>query len=107
MPASFSPAPNSMASLSIEEGGVASCMGVMGTRPSPVNLDTATPTVPVIPPMGQATDKASESDMSSGARSVGGSEGEKDGEKDGKKKKSRCLSCKKKVGLTGICFSTL
>jgi len=102
MPASFSPAPNSMASLSIEEGGVASCMGVMGTRPSPVNLDTATPTVPVIPPMGQATDKASESDMSSGARSVGGSEGEKDGEKDGKKKKkSRCLSCKKKV-VTGF-----
>jgi hypothetical protein len=24
-----------------------------------------------------------------------------DGQKDGKKKKNRCLSCKKKVGLTG------
>ena len=29
-------------------------------------------------------------------------DGEKEGEKDGKKKKNRCLSCKKKVGLTGI-----
>ena len=28
-------------------------------------------------------------------------DGEKEGEKDGKKKKNRCLSCKKKVGLTG------
>ena len=34
-----------------------------------------------------------------GSQSQG--EGEKEGEKDGKKKKSRCLSCKKKVGLTG------
>eukprot|EP00092_Neocalanus_flemingeri_P107157 GFUD01137534.1.p1 GENE.GFUD01137534.1~~GFUD01137534.1.p1 ORF type:complete len:202 (+),score=59.77 GFUD01137534.1:194-799(+) len=105
MPASFSPAPNSMASLSIEEGAVASsmvAMGGMGARPTPVTLDTATPTVPVIPAMG-STEKKVESDLSSVAgSSLGGPEGEKDGEKDGKKKKSRCLSCKKKVGLTGF-----
>eukprot|EP00092_Neocalanus_flemingeri_P052848 GFUD01061939.1.p1 GENE.GFUD01061939.1~~GFUD01061939.1.p1 ORF type:complete len:202 (+),score=62.55 GFUD01061939.1:203-808(+) len=105
MPASFSPAPNSMASLSIEEGAVASsmvAMGGMGSRPTPVTLDTATPTVPVIPAMG-STEKKAESDLSSVAgSSLGGPEGEKDGEKDGKKKKSRCLSCKKKVGLTGF-----
>merc|ERR1711892_443650 len=93
MPASFSPAPNSMASLSIEEGAVASSMVAMGARP--------TPTVPVIPAMG-ATEKKAESVMSSAASSsLGGSE-EKDGEKDGKKKKNRCLSCKKKLGLTGF-----
>jgi len=101
MPASFSPAPNSMASLSIEEGAVASSMVAMGARPTPVTLDTATPTVPVIPAMG-ATEKTAESEMSSAATSsLGGSE-EKDGEKDGKKKKNRCLSCKKKLGLTGF-----
>jgi len=101
MPASFSPAPNSMASLSIEEGAVASSMVAMGARPTPVTLDTATPTVPVIPAMG-ATEKKAESEMSSAATSsLGGSE-EKDGEKDGKKKKNRCLSCKKKLGLTGF-----
>merc|ERR1719352_2016644 len=43
MPASFSPAPNSMASLSIEEGA--------GTRQSPATLDTATTTVPVVIPV--------------------------------------------------------
>jgi len=113
MPASFSPAPNSMASLSIEEGA-----NSMGARPTPANLDTATPTVPVIPVVG-ATEKVgmentnqtsdfssqkAESDLSNvaGSSSLGGSEGEKDGEKDGKKKKNRCLSCKKKVGLTGF-----
>jgi len=94
MPASFSPAPNSMASLSIEEGA--------GSRQSLSTLDTATTTVPVVIPV----EKKAESDMSAGASSVGGSqsqgEGEKEGEKDGKKKKSRCLSCKKKVGLTGF-----
>merc|ERR1719154_303754 len=100
MPASFSPAPNSMASLSIEEGAVASCMGGMGAMSSPATLDTATPTVPVIPPMGQASDKVAEAEMSSATSNARGSEGDKDGEKE--KKKNRCLSCKKKVGLTGF-----
>merc|ERR1719320_2109197 len=62
MPASFSPAPNSMASLSIEEGAA--------SRQSTSTLDTATTTVPVVMPA--------------------------------EKKKNRCLSCKKKVGLTGF-----
>merc|ERR1719477_310430 len=42
MPASFSPAPNSMASLSIEEGAA--------SRQSTSTLDTATTTVPVVMP---------------------------------------------------------
>merc|ERR1719334_1597847 len=89
MPASFSPAPpNSMASLSIEEGAA----------PSPAALDTATTTVPVI-----SADKKDDSELGAGSSSsMGGTDGEKDGEKDGKKKKNRCLSCKKKVGLTGF-----
>ena len=32
-------------------------------------------------------------------------DGEKEGEKEGKKKKNRCLSCKKKVGLTGKLYA--
>merc|ERR1711923_703565 len=80
MPASFSPAPpNSMASLSIEEGAA----------PSPAALDTATTTVPVI-----SADKKDDSELGAGSSSrMGGTDGEKDGEKDGKKKKNRCLFC--------------
>jgi len=85
MPASFSPAPNSMASLSIEEGA--------GARQSPSTLDTATTTVPVVIPV-----EKEKEDLVGASSSLG----EKDGEKDGKKKKNRCLSCKKKVGLTGF-----
>merc|ERR1719470_368125 len=81
MPASFSPAPNSMASLSIEEGA--------GARQSPSTLDTATTTVPVVIPV-----EKEKEDLVGASSSLG----EKDGEKDGKKKKNRCLSCKKKVG---------
>merc|ERR1719341_1549168 len=83
MPASFSPAPNSMASPSIEEGAA--------SRQSPSTLDTATTTVPVVIPV-------EKEDLPGASSSLG----EKDGEKDGKKKKNRCLSCKKKVGLTGF-----
>ena len=83
MPASFSPAPNSMASLSIEEGAGST-------------LDTATTTVPVVIPV-----EKEKEDLVGASSSLGGSEGEKDGEKDGKKKRNRCLSCKKKLGLTG------
>jgi hypothetical protein len=83
MPASFSPAPNSMASLSIEEGAGST-------------LDTATTTVPVVIPVEKKEDL-----VGATSSSLGGSEGEKDGEKDGKKKRNRCLSCKKKLGLTG------
>jgi len=95
MPASFSPAPNSMASLSIEEGAV--------SRPNTSTLDTATTTVPVVMPV----EKKPECDLVGGSSSsMGGAQaqadGEKEGEKDGKKKKNRCLSCKKKVGLTGF-----
>merc|ERR1719189_108685 len=87
MPASFSPAPNSMASLSIEEGASA--------RQNSSNLDTATTTVPVVMPV----EKKPECEMVGGSSSVGAqaqADGEKEGEKDGKKKKNRCLSCKKK-----------
>ena len=32
---------------------------------------------------------------------IGGADSGDNGDKEGKKKKNRCLSCKKKVGLTG------
>merc|ERR1719410_2095728 len=91
MPASFSPAPNSMASLSIEEGAV--------SRPNTSTLDTATTTVPVVMPV----EKKPECDLVGGSSSsMGGAQAQAEGEKEGKKKKNRCLSCKKKVGLTGF-----
>merc|ERR1719477_115694 len=76
MPASFSPAPNSMASLSIEEGAA--------SRQSTSTLDTATTTVPVVMP----AEKKPECDLVGGASSsMGGAQadGEKEGEKEGKK----------------------
>jgi len=84
MPASFSPAPNSMASLSIDEASAGASLGGAGS------LETGTPTVPVIPEQ-----KSEEPVVPSPAD-------DRDSEKDGKKKKNRCLSCKKKVGLTGF-----
>merc|ERR1719427_571510 len=74
MPASFSPAPNSMASLSIEEGAA--------SRQNTSTLDTATTTVPVVMP----AEKKPECDLVVGSSSsMGGAqaEGEKEGEKVG------------------------
>jgi len=114
MPASLAPTPGAMASLSIDESS--------SSNPSPqktsVSVDTALPTV--ILPSSQTDKQRSESDLEGMA--IGGSsvvvdpdssisnqspstnpddnEGHK--EASGKKKKNRCLSCKKKVGLTGF-----
>jgi len=110
MPASLAPAPGAMASLSIDES-------------SPVkssSVETASPTV--IVPSSLQTDKRTESECGAGSNVATASTPEDspstssssaaaaaaaaaespDGGKDGKKKKSRCLSCKKKVGLTGF-----
>jgi len=106
MPSSFSPAPNTMASLSIDEAAAkaGACGSSLGAA-----LDTATTTVPCIPMGGSSS-------AGEGANEGAGEEqgpaqaqashmqdtGDKDGEKEGKKKKNRCLTCKKKVGLTGF-----
>lgn len=104
MPSSLAPAPGAMASLSIDES-------------SPVkssSVETASPTV--IVPSSLQTEKRTESECaSSGATastipddappstsSPANDAETPDGNKDGKKKKNRCLSCKKKVGLTGF-----
>merc|ERR1719317_1707062 len=63
MPASFSPAPNSMASLSIEEGAA--------SRQSTSTLDTTTTTVPVVMP----AEKKPECDLVGGAQADGEKEG--------------------------------
>merc|ERR1719495_333290 len=69
MPASFSPAPNSMASLSIEEGAA--------SRQNTSTLDTATTTVPVVMP----AEKKPECDLVGGSSSsMGGAQAE--GEKE-------------------------
>merc|ERR1719233_2738251 len=73
MPASFSPAPNSMASLSIEEGAA--------SRQNTSTLDTATTTVPVVMP----AEKKPECELVGGSSGSMGSQAEKEGEKDGKK----------------------
>merc|ERR1711942_239508 len=74
MPASFSPAPNSMASLSIEEGAV--------SRPNTSTLDTATTTVPVVMPV----EKKPECDLVGGSSSsMGGAQAQADGRRRGRK----------------------
>jgi len=108
MPASLAPTPGAMASLSIDED-------ITSTSTSPAktsNVDTALPTV--ILPSSQ-TDKRNESELEGMAvASVAGDDSvvnpaspnpeDNEGHKEasGKKKKNRCLSCKKKVGLTGF-----
>lgn len=118
MPASLvpTPAPGTMASLSIDESSASSEASSPAKNSS---VDTALPTV--ILPSSQ-TDKRNESEVESmavaGASSsfVGDNDSsiaaaspsnatnpDDDGNKEGgKKKKNRCLMCKKKVGLTGF-----
>jgi len=89
MSASFSPSSpsttSSLSSLRKEE--------ILPPSPAP-SLAGAQPTVPILTPPGDR-----EEDLGA-AGSL--QDTDKDGEKDGKKKKNRCLSCKKKVGLTGF-----
>ena len=75
---------SSMASLSIEEGAAA--------------LETGLPTVPVIPSLERGEEEVGASSQAGAASE----EADREGDKEGKKKKNRCLSCKKKVGLTGF-----
>jgi len=117
MPASLAPAPGAMASLSIDE----SSSPVKSS--SSMNVETASPTV--IVPSSLQTEKRTESECASSivtgaatastsipddapppstssSHAANDAETPEDGNKDGKKKKNRCLSCKKKVGLTGF-----
>lgn len=104
MPATLAPTPGSMASLSIEEGS---------NNTTSTTLPTAV-AAPPIQPDSSAAAAASDKTMSSLETAgttvptvpcpVADSETGADdsGDKDSKKKKNRCLSCKKKVGLTGF-----
>jgi len=109
MPASLAPTAGSgaMASLSIDESGKVS----VPEPSSPIKaaevsaLLTASPTV-ILP---SQIDKSSEDPNEAGcstdasAATPSTSEGAEGEDKEGgKKKKNRCLSCKKKVGLTGF-----
>jgi len=92
MPASLAPTPGSMASLSIEEGGSSlSSLGAATGNSSSNSLQTASPTVTVLP----------DKEVEEGGPGVEQGEEREEG-RDGKKKKNRCISCKKKVGLTGF-----
>lgn len=104
LPASFSPAPNSMASLSIDEANAGGASNNYASASTSLGaaLETATPTVPCIPISSGTEKKSEDSMMGGGGMGMAGLSDDKDGEKDGKKKKNRCLSCKKKVGLTGF-----
>lgn len=125
MPASLTPAPGSMATLSIDESSSSSPMKAQQSSTSSIH-DTASPTV-ILPSQtdkrilgGQSTSGESEptpigaiaipgssaatSDLLTGSSpsTPNGSEADESGLKEGKKKKNRCMSCKKKVGLTGF-----
>lgn len=107
MPATLAPTPGAMASLSIDESSSSSSPAKTSNSSS---VDTALPTV-ILP---SQTDKRNESELEGMAvannSSVVGDEtpstnpDDNEGHKEasGKKKKNRCLSCKKKVGLTGF-----
>jgi hypothetical protein len=82
------------------------------SSPSPMatSVETATPTV-LFPSEKRTESEASGSDCAQAASFAEGDDDtpiaspsgqDSDGQKDGKKKKNRCLSCKKKVGLTGF-----
>merc|ERR1719187_1274346 len=71
MPASFSPAPNSMANLSLE---AESQLGYPGPSSGACSLDTGTPTVPCIPP---TTEPEPEAGGSSEDKEGGGQDGRK------------------------------
>jgi len=96
MPSSFSPAPNSMASLSIDEAAAkaGACGGSLGAA-----LETATTTVPCIPMASSSNSTQEQENLEQGAVQ---SRAMQEADKDGKKKKNRCIACKKKVGLTGF-----
>lgn len=110
MPATLAPTPGAMASLSIDESSSSSSPAKTSNSSS---VDTALPTV-ILP--STQTDKRNESElegMAVASSNIGDdnptdspstnpddNEGHK--EASGKKKKNRCLSCKKKVGLTGF-----
>jgi len=110
-PRSQPPAPAAqpaMASLSIGETSSTS----PSVKSSATSVETASPTV--IVPSSIQTDKRTESECSGGGAAAASTPADvegpstsndpdtPDGNKDGKKKKNRCLSCKKKVGLTGF-----
>jgi len=108
------PTPGAMASLSIDESSSSSSPAKTSNSSS---VDTALPTV--ILPSSQ-TEKRNESELegmavansvnvvgdndSSNPTSPSTNPDDNEGHKEasGKKKKNRCLSCKKKVGLTGF-----
>jgi len=106
MPASFSPAPNSMASLSIDEAAAKAGVSGSGSSLGAHSLETATTTVPCITSTdteGQGLGAQAGHTMQDQGSAVQAMQEDKDsGEKEGKKKKNRCLTCKKKVGLTGF-----
>jgi len=96
MPASLAPTPGSMASLSIEEGSSTTAGASTASFPfsgSGSSLETGSTTVPTVPEKVEELAAAAAAPQTDGETSDG---------KDGKKKKNRCLSCKKKVGLTGF-----
>lgn len=110
MPASLAPTPGSMASLSIEEGAsAAAAAGAVAASSSNAaasfgaagsSIETGTPTVPSVEAKAAAMAEEEVAAPVAMATSSPGNDGG-DG-KDGKKKKNRCLTCKKKVGLTGF-----
>lgn len=107
MPHSLGPAPGSMASLSIDETNIdTSASPGRGNMEVASSLNTATPTVPVIPTSTHTHKTPDELDGAAACPSsvslMESPSKEDMANKDAKKKKSRCLACKKKVGLTGF-----
>lgn len=96
MPASLAPTPGSMASLSIEEGSAAAAASAAGFSGGAAAAAAASPAA-------AAAEMEPASSIETGSPTVVVPEKTEDEVKDSaKKKKNKCLSCKKKVGLTGF-----
>jgi len=77
--------------------GAGSTVAAAGAGGASSSLETGSTTMPTVP------DRVDELGSAGAATSsAGGADGDNGENKDGKKKKNRCLTCKKKVGLTGF-----
>jgi len=92
----FGGAVGGTASSGVNIGGASGVQVSGGSATGGSSIETGSPTVPSVP---EKVETAAE--MASAASGADGSDNGGEG-KDGKKKKNRCLTCKKKVGLTGF-----
>lgn len=104
-PVSSTPVPASSpisSSISLQNANVAAASSLSIQQPNIVEHNTAQPTV-LIHNLQSTSEKDNQpTDESESCSGPSNQDDEKEGDKDAKKKKNRCVTCRKKVGLTGF-----